>query len=332
MTIVSPRVWNEPETLDEQLEKHRKELTGFCYRMLGSSFEAEDAAQETMLRAWRSYDRFDGRSSLRTWLYRIATNACIDMLQGRKRRAMPIDLSPASTAEGPHPGPVDGSTWVEPVSDLRVLPGGGGDPAETVELRDTIRLAFVAALQYLPAKQRAVLILRDVLAMSANEVAELLETTVQSVNSALQRARATIESKDVTAPSATPMDEDAKILLTKYVDAFERYDVESFVSLLHHDATHAMPPFPMWLIGPDDVMKWMLGPGAACRGSRLIPVVANGCPAFGQYRPSGPGGRHEPWALHVVEIRDGAVAAITYFLDTSMFPLFGLPQHPDEAA
>jgi RNA polymerase sigma-70 factor (ECF subfamily) len=319
------------EELEQALEQHRLELTGYCYRMLGSAFESEDAVQDTLFRAWRAFDRFDGRSSVRTWLYKIATNVCIDMLNSRNRRALPIDLSPATSADAPLAEKVTESTWIEPIPDGRVIPTSS-DPAEVVELRESIRLAFVATVQHLPPKQRSVLILREVLRWSASEVAELLDTTVASVNSALQRARATMDASDLNSHRRLePMDEAQNVLLTRYVDAFERYDIDSFVSLLHEDATHAMPPYPMWLQGPAEVHKWMIGPGAACEGSRLVPAQANGCPAFGQYRPSGPGGRHEPWALHVVEISHGAITGITYFLDTErLFPLFGLPQHPDD--
>jgi RNA polymerase sigma-70 factor, ECF subfamily len=320
-----------PAELERELEQHRTELTGFCYRMLGSAFEAEDAVQETLMRAWKSLDRFDGRSSLRTWLYRIATNVCLDMLNGRQRRALPVDLGPASTADAPLADTLPGNTWIEPVPDGRVLPAAT-DPAEVVELRETIRLAFVATLQHLPARQRAVLILREVLRWSASEVAELLDASEASVNSALQRARATLDARELSDTHVPePMDDAKNVLLTRYVDAFERYDIDSFVSLLHEDFTQAMPPYPMWLQGRAETSKWMLGPGAACRGSRLLPVMANGVPAFGQYRPSGPGGRHEPWALHVVDIEGDHVKNIVYFLDTDrLFPLFGLPQHPDD--
>ena len=315
--------------LEQQLEDHRRELTGYCYRMLGSAFEAEDAVQDTFIRAWRSIDGFDGRSALRTWLYRIATNVCIDMLNSRKRRAMPMDFGPSSSAEAPLAAPLPERTWVEPIADDRVL-DTQGDPADLIVAKESVRLAFVAALQFLPPRQRSVLVLRDVLRLSANEVAESLDTTVASVNSALQRARATLERDDLTAAAASdPLDDDKKVLLTKYVDAFERYDIESFVSLLHEDFKQAMPPYPMWLQGPEEAAKWMLGPGAACEGSRLIPIDVNGSPGFAQYRPSGPGGRHEPWSIHVVELKGDGVAAVTYFLDTKLFELFGLPQHPD---
>jgi RNA polymerase sigma-70 factor (ECF subfamily) len=204
-----------------------------------------------------------------------------------------------------------------------------GDPADTVLARDSIRLAFVAALQDLPPRQRVVLILRDVLRWKADEVAELLDGTVASVNSALQRARATMGSGHLSATSPVdPMDDEHKALLARYVDAFERYDIEALVSLLHEDATQSMPPYEMWLAGAVDIGRWMLGPGIGCRGSRLVPLTANGLPAFAQYRPSGPGGRHEPWAIHVLEVSAGRVARITAFLDTNLFPLFGLPPHP----
>jgi RNA polymerase sigma-70 factor, ECF subfamily len=313
-----------------RLEQHRGELTGYCYRMLGSTFEAEDAVQETMVRAWRAYDRFEGRAALRSWLYRIATNVCMDMLNGRKRRARPMDLGPASTAEGPLTPALPEVTWLEPMPDVRVLPEDG-DPAELAASRETLRLAFVAALQHLPARQRAVLILREVLQWKASEVAELLDTTVVSVNSALQRARATLDASEISPTDPLqPMDDEQRKLLGRYVEAFERYDIESLVSLLHEDATLSMPPYDLWLRGPDQVAQWFLGIGAGCRDSRLIPVSANGSPAFGQYRCS-PAGGHEPWALQVLEISDGRITGLNSFLDTArFFPLFGLPERLDD--
>jgi RNA polymerase sigma-70 factor (ECF subfamily) len=318
--------------VDPDLQQYRTELTGYCYRMLGSAFEADDAVQETMVRAWRAFDRFEGRSSVRSWLYRIATNVCFDLLNGKQRRARPVDMGPASTIDGPLAAPIGHEAWIEPIPDGRALPVTS-DPAEMAVTRESIRLAFVAALQYLPARQRAVLILRDVLRMSAIETAELLDTSVASANSALQRARATLESRDLANHPMEPIDESQQALLARYVDAFERYDVDSFVALLHEDAVHSMPPYEMWLRGHDEIARFLLGPGIACRGSRLVPSAANGMPAFGQYRPSGPNGEHEPWALHVVEISDGRVAAITYFLDTErFFPMFGLPPSPSSVS
>jgi RNA polymerase sigma-70 factor (ECF subfamily) len=311
--------------VDLILEGYRTELTGYCYRMLGSAFEAEDAVQETMIRAWRGYDRFEGRAALRSWLYRIATNVCLDMLASAQRRARPMDLGPAATARSAVEEPLPETVWVGPVPDGRVL-ADGGDPAEIAVARESIRLAFVAALQRLPARQRAVLILREVLSWSASEAAELLDTTVASVNSALQRARATLAESDVATDTLKPMDPEQADLLTRYVNAFERYDLDSLTSLLHEDITLSMPPLPMWLRGHGEIRDWFLGTGSGCRGSRLVPTVANGTPAFGQYRPSGPGGRHEPWALQIIEISAGRIAALNSFLDTErLFPLFGLP-------
>lgn len=313
--------------VESRLEAHRVELTGYCYRMLGSAFEAEDAVQETMVRAWRAADRFEGRSSLRSWLYRIATNVCLDSLNAGKRRARPMDLSPASHADAALPDRTPESMWVEPVPDVRALPSSG-DPADVVVSRETIRLAFVAALQHLPPRQRAVLILREVLAWKASETAELLGTTVASVNSALQRARATLSEAGVAADGGAPapaMDDEQEKLLARYVDAFERYDLDSLTSLLHEDATLSMPPFPLWLRGHADIRAWFLGTGIGCKGSRLIPVAANGAPGFGQYRSRHDGTFHA-WALQVLEITDGRITGLNSFLDTAhLFPLFGLP-------
>jgi len=314
--------------LELGFEQHRRELTGYCYRMLGSAFEAEDAVQETLLRAWRAADTFEGRSALKSWLYRIATNVCLDMLAGRKRRARPMDLGPAGSIDGSL-ATLPEATWIEPIPDGRVLPEHG-DPAELAEARETLRLAFIAALQHLPARQRAVLILREVLRWKAAEVAELLDTSVASVNSALQRARSALASSDVSVGEApAPMDEAQQELLDRYVEAFEQFDMDSLVSLLHEDATLSMPPYELWLQGHADLLAWFLGPGAHCRGSRLVAVMANGSPAFGQYRPSGPGGGYEPWALQVIDISSGRIMRINSFLDTArMFPLFGLPASP----
>ena len=314
------------------LEQHRRELTGYCYRMLGSAFEAEDAVQETLLRGWRALDRFEGRSQLRTWLYRIATNVCLDMVRARQGRARPMDLGPASTVGAELPAPLAESTWLEPMPDGRVLPVDS-DPAELAVARESVRLAFVAALQQLPPRQRAVLILREVLRWPAAEVAELLDTSVASVNSALQRARASLtEAKPAATDTFQPLDAAQRELLTRYVDAFERYDLDALTVLLHEEVTQSMPPYPLWLRGTAAIRWWYLGIGIGCRGSRLLPTIANGSPAFGQYRPSGPDGAHEPWALQVLEIADGRIVGMNAFLDTArLFPLFGLPDRPDRA-
>ncbi|WIM98490.1 sigma-70 family RNA polymerase sigma factor [Actinoplanes oblitus] len=306
----------------EQLEVFRPELTGYCYRMLGSAFEAEDAVQDAMVRAWRGFGAFEGRSALRSWLYKIATNVCLTMLSSAQRRVRPMDLGPAWPGSSTDPGePRPDEVWVGPVPDARVLPERA-DPADVVAARDSVRLAFVAALQHLPPRQRAVLILREVLSWSAQEVAALLDTSVASVNSALQRARATLATVD-PAP-AGPLSADQLSLLARYVSAFEAYDLPALTSLLHEDATLSMPPLPLWLRGHADIVAWMSGTGSGCRGSRLLPVAANGQPAFGQYRPGAAG--HTPWSLIVLEPRGDRIAATTNFLDTDrLFPLFGLP-------
>jgi RNA polymerase sigma-70 factor (ECF subfamily) len=325
------------EPPESQFERHRIELTGYCYRMLGSPFEAEDAVQETFARAWRGLHRFEGRSQLRTWLYRIAYNVCIDMLRASRRRARPMDLAGPLTPSDPLDPPLPGSTWIEPVPDDHVLTATA-DPAELAVARESIRLALIAALQHLPPRQRAVLILRDVLAWHAAEVAELLDTTVASANSALQRARATLAARklnpiDISEPVA---DSDSQ-LLARYMEAFERYDFDLLATLIHADAIQSMPPYALWLRGREDIFGWWAGPGIGCRGSRLVPIVANGRPAFGQYKPSGPGGTLEPWAVQVLDVVDGRIAEFTFFLDTyRLFPLFGLPStspgiHPGDA-
>jgi RNA polymerase sigma-70 factor (ECF subfamily) len=318
-----PRVKDSPAAtpsreLEVSLEEHRSELTGYSYRMLGSPFEAEDAVQETFIRALRSYDSFEARSSLRSWLYRIATNVCLDMLNGRERRARPMDLGPSGEPVATNLNTLPEATWIQPMP----------DPAAVAESRETTRLAIIAALQHLPPRQRAVLILCEVLRWQASEVAELLETSVASVNSALQRARATLEARDLSlADAPRSADEADAELLARYVAAFEAYDMDALASLIREDAIQSMPPYDLWLSGRDDIFAWWLGPGATCRDSRVIPAVsANGSPAFGQYRPRPSGSGYEPWALQVVEVADGKIVELTFFLDTeTLFPLFGLP-------
>ncbi len=312
------------------LEPFRRELTGYCYRMLGSGFEAEDAVQETMLRAWGHAEGFEGRSSLRSWLYRIATNVCIDMHRQVQRRARPMDMGPASPPQQSLLGPpLPEATWVTPVPDARVAPQNA-DPADIAEYRESVRLAFVTTLQHLPSRQRAILILCEVLRWQAAEVAELLDTSVAAVNSALQRARATLGALSPEVHRQELDGADAE-LLRRYVDAFERYDVEGLVALLHEDAVQSMPPFAMWIQGAADIGAWMVEPGpSACRGSRLVPTSANGCPAFGQYRPD-PAGGYAPWALQVLEGSGGRITAMSFFLSLldpeRLFPQFGLPLH-----
>jgi RNA polymerase sigma-70 factor (ECF subfamily) len=293
--------------------------------MLGSPFEAEDAVQETLLRGWRALDRFQGRASLRAWLYRIATNVCLDMLSGKERRARPMDLGEARAHDGPLGEILPEVTWIEPVPDGLVVPED--DPAAVAQAHETIRLAFIAALQHLPPRQRAALILCEVLHWKATEVAELLDTSVPAVNSALQRARATLDSTDVADQGRGNLSERDTELLTRYVDAFQRYDMDALTALIHEDATQSMPPYELWLRGREDILGWWTGRGAGCRGSRVLPTVtANGSPAFGQYKPNEDGPGYEPWALQVLEIADGQIVELTFFLSTeSIFPLFGLP-------
>jgi RNA polymerase sigma-70 factor (ECF subfamily) len=314
---------------EAELESYRRELIGYAYRMLGSAFEADDAVQETMLRAWRNMDQFEGRSSLRSWLYRIATNVCLDMLADRKRRARPMDVRQAQSADTPLPPPIEDAAWIEPIPDVEVL-SDGADPVEQAIERESIKLAFMAALQHLPAKHRAVLILREVLRWHADEVAQLLDTSVASVNSALQRARETMGKRNVTldAPAAE-IDADKQALLARYLSAFERYDMDALTSVLREDVDWNMPPYDLWLNTHEDVVKWCLGQGIGCKGSRLIPISVNGSPGFAQYKPGAPG-RLEPWSVQVVEFDDGKISGITFFLDTQrFFPRFGLPAYPD---
>ncbi len=323
-------------TFEQDLERLRPALTGYCYRMLGSGFEAEDAAQETMIRAWRRSETLLDPAALKSWLFRIATNVCLDLLDGRKRRASPVDLSGAGTAETPVGAPLPESTWVLPVADGQVI-DPDADPAARMAERESLRLAFVAALQHLPARQRVVLVLREVLRWSAVEVAELLESSVASVNSALQRARATLDElalADADAP-ARPSDEDERRLLEQYLEAFAEYDIDRIVALLRYDVVFDMPPLALWLCGPEQAGRFMLGPGAACRGSKLIAAAANGCPAFAAYKPEPDSGEWLPWSLTVLEPvagEDGTAALagvrnfLAPFLSAPLFGSFGLPE------
>jgi len=325
------------DTATRDLELYRGELTGYCYRMLGSAHDADDAVQETMVRAWQAFDRFEGRSAVRSWLYRIATNVCLDMLRSRQRRALPMDLSapvPATTAPV---ATLPEAAWLEPIPGEPAVPADT-DPAGRAVLRDSIRLAFVAALQHLPPRQRAVLILREVLCWQAAEVAQLLDTTVVSVNSALQRARATMAASgqatgDAAEAAESPagLPEAERELLASYVDAFQRYDIDRLVELLHEDASISMPPYQMWLRGRGELRGWYLGFGSGCRGSAMVPVVANGMPGFGQYKPAEDGTGLEPWCIQVPEIAGGRISHIHHFIatDASLFSRFGLPQHLD---
>src|SRR5438067_13589906 len=319
-----------PTELDLRLEQHRTELIGYCYRMLGSPFEAEDAVQETFLRAWRAYDGFEGRSSMKTWLHRIATNVCLDLLRSRDHRVRPMDLGPARAPVLDNAKILPETTWIEPIPDRLVATDP--DPSESAIAKESVRLAFVAALQHLPGRQRAVLVLCEVMSWRAQEVAELLDTTVASVNSALQRARATLKTAGVSAVDRVPvMDDKKRALLARYVEAFERYDVNLLTKVIREDASQSMPPYDLWLSGRDDMFAWWFGPGIGCRGSKLVPAIsANGMPTYGQYKPAANGIGYEPWSLQVIELSDTGVKDITFFLGTAtLFPLFGLPLRLD---
>ena len=315
--------------VERALEQHRVELRAYCYRMLGSAFESEDAVQETLVRAWRGYDRFEGRAALRSWLYQIATNVCLDMLKGRERRARPMDFGPAGAPVLENASLRDEVPWLEPVPDELVV--SGADPAEIAAARESVRLALVSALQHLPPRQRAALILCEVLRWQASEVAELLDTSVASVNSALQRARATLDTRELVPGDVVTLDRADRELLERYVDAFQRYDMEALTALIREDATQSMPPYDLWLAGRDDIITWWFGPGIGCQGSRVLAAgSANGAPAFAQYKPA-EGGGYEPWALQVLELAPGGIADFSFFLDTErLFPLFGLPLRLDD--
>ena len=308
----------------QSLEVHRPAITGHCYRMLGSFFDAEDATQEAMLRAWKGLEQFDGRASLKNWLYRIATNVCLDEIHNRGRRARPMEEGPPFSGTPSVEDLVQrpASVWIEPISDARALPSDS-DPAERAILRQSIRLAFIAALQKLAPKQRAVLLLIDVLGFSAAETAETLNTSAASVNSALQRARAGLSDR---SPSILPdLTEAQREMLNRYIAAFERYDIDELTALLREDATLSMPPYALWFQGREAIRSWMLGMGCGCRGSRLMPAASCGSPAFAQYR-SNPEGGHKAWALIVLELTDDRIAAVSSFLDVeNLFPRFNLP-------
>jgi RNA polymerase sigma-70 factor (ECF subfamily) len=305
----------------EQLEQHRRELTGYCYRMLGSIYEAEDAVQDTMLRAWRALATFEDRSGLRPWLYRIATNVCLDMLKGRARRALPMDVAPVATGQLRRGDARPEATWVQPAPDSLIVPAGG-DPAERAVARESVRLAFIAALQHLAPRQRAVLILRDVLHWRATEVAVLLGTSTDAINSALRRARAALAGLDRDSAPSQPSAADGE-LLAAYIDAFERHDVDALVALLRDDAILEMPPFELWMRGRDDILRWLLAVDAL--GKELFtPVNANGSPAVAVYRPQTPGGQPTAFSIQVLDLVAGQISAIHVFLDPALFKLFGL--------
>ena len=324
MTDLARSVDLDDAKIAQALDQHRAGLTAHCYRMLGSAFDAEDAMQETFIRAWRAFDRFEGRAEVRTWLYRIATNVCLELLNGRARRALPMSLGPPSPGDGDLGTPLVESAWVSPIPDGRTTPPDA-DPADSVAARDSIRLAFIAALQHLRPKPRAVLLLRDVLGWHADEVAEALGTTVTAVHSMLRRARRVLAQRDTSQDNGAALGESEWKLVARYVDAFQRFDIDALVALLRDDATLSMPPVPGWLRGRKAIARFWRGSGSECRGSRLLPTRANGFPAFGSYRPA-PGGDYEPLAIQVLEIADGRITGVHAFIDPGLFPLFELPE------
>jgi RNA polymerase sigma-70 factor, ECF subfamily len=321
--------------LERDLEQLRPGLNGYCYRMLGSGFEAEDATQETLLRAWRRSDTLADPGALKGWVFSIATNVCLDQIDARKRRARPVDLADPGSAETPVGAPLPETAWVLPIASGQVADPDADPEAQAAE-RESLRLAFVAALQHLPARQRVVLVLREVLRWSAKEVADVLETSVASVNSALQRARATLDElalEDSEAP-AEPSTEDESRLLEQYMEAFAEYDIDRIVALLRYDVVFDMPPLPLWVRGPAEVSAFMLGQGSACRGSKLIATSANGLPAFASYKPDPESGAWVPWSVTLLESEsiDGAAPTVTgvhNFLAPYMpnlFASFDLPE------
>jgi RNA polymerase sigma-70 factor (ECF subfamily) len=294
--------------------------------MLGSVVDAEDAVQEAMLRAWKGLDRFQEQASVGTWLYRIATNVCLDALAASgRRRLRPLETSeaPGEVRDGMALPKRPAEEWVEPIPDAMALPAPEEcDPERRAILRESIRLAFVAALQYLPPRQRAALLLTQVLNFSAAEAAEALEMSVPSLNSALQRARATLAARNPAVVPRALSDEQAR-LVARYVEAFEAYDVAALTRLLHEEATMSMPPFDLWLRGHDSIARWLSTFGSGCQGSRLVPVEAcGGTPAFAQYRDGGA----TAWAILMLDVDGDRITGMTSYLDVeTLFPRFGLP-------
>jgi RNA polymerase sigma-70 factor, ECF subfamily len=323
MTAVNAQQTTAQENLDDLLGTHRTELMGFCYRMLGAGSEAEDAVQETLVRAWSARDSFEGRSAVRSWLFKIAHNVCVDMLRSPQRRARPMELGPSTPVSEAALGPPrTEDTFVQPIADERVI-NTNGDPADVAVARDSIRLAFVAALQYLPPQQRASLILCEVLRWKASEVAELLELSVAAVNSSLQRARTTMASAR-GEPLDSTLDSDHQSLIRQYVAAFESYDIERLVHLLRNDVVLSMPPFDLWMVGPDNLAGWFLGEGIVCKDGRLLPINVNGTAGFGNYHRVADG-VWEPFAIQVIEVSGGKITGHNNFLYPEMFADFGLP-------
>jgi RNA polymerase sigma-70 factor, ECF subfamily len=309
------------------VEEHRLPLQAHCYRMLGSLQDAEDALQETFLRAWRGLSEFEGRSSLRTWLYRIATNVCIDASSQKSKRILPADAGLASRSNDVS-APLVETTWVEPYPDeLLGIADGYAAPGARYEQREAVELAFIASLQHLPATQRAVLILRDVLGFSAREVAERLDTSVASVNSALQRARKAVDERLPERSQQATLralgDEEVRELVEAYVDAWSRRDVEAIAALLAEDAVFSMPPWPEWWQGRETIASFATN--EECFETRTVPIRANGQPALASYSLDEETGHYVPAAIDVLTIEGGLIKEITAFVTPEIFPRFGLP-------
>jgi len=312
------------------VEDHRRELHAHCYRMLGSLHDAEDALQDTLLRAWRGLPEFSGRGSLRGWLYRIATNACLDAISRRSRRVLPIDYGPSSTPSSGNGEPLVESVWIEPYPDEVIgLADGYAGPDARYEQREAVELAFVASLQHLPATQRAVLILRDVLGFSAREVAETLETSVASVNSAMQRARRAVEQRlperSQQETLRTLGDEQMRKLVEDYLEAWTRADVDTLKALLAEDAVFSMPPWPTWWQGAETIAGFSKTAVDLCPDTRTLSIHANGQMAIAAYGLDPDTGRYTPTAIDVYTLRDGRIKEITAFVMPELFVHFGLP-------
>jgi RNA polymerase sigma-70 factor (ECF subfamily) len=313
------------------VEPHRAELHAHCYRMLGSLHDAEDALQDALLRAWKGLPRFEGRSAVRSWLYRIATNACLDVIARRPKRVLPIDYGPPTPPQVDPGEPLVESVWVEPYPDGAMgLPDGYAAPEARYEQREAVELAFVAAMQHLPATQRAVLILREVLGFSAREVAAWLETTVASVNSALQRARKTVDDRLPEQSQQETLrslgEERVRAVVEAYVDAWERGDVDALLDLLAEDAVFSMPPWPTWWRGRETIAGFAPTAAEFCAESRIVPTQANGQPALAYYHLDAEAGRYKPAAIDVITFEGALIKEITAFVGADVFERFGLPR------
>ncbi|MFN8228557.1 MAG: sigma-70 family RNA polymerase sigma factor [Mycobacterium sp.] len=326
MSVLAQEAPDGPDVFIADAQRYRRELLAHCYRMTGSLHDAEDLVQETYLRAWKAYDRFEGKSSVRTWLHRIATNTCLTALEARKRRPLPTglgapDSDPTAELESRPEVP-----WLEPLPDH----DDSADPSNVVGTRESVRLAFIAALQHLSPRQRAVLVLRDVLQWKAAEVADAVGASTAAVNSLLQRARAQLDSvgPSVDDVVAAPDSPEARQLLARYIAAFEDYDIDTLETMFTADAIWEMPPFTRWYRGPRTIGTLIHHncPAEKAGDMRLLPVSANGQPGAAMYMRNPQTGRHEPFQLHVLDVVPAGISHVVAFLDTTVFPKFGLPE------